>query len=321
MPLPVPRLDDRTFAELVREGESLIPRYGGEWTDRNASDPGVTLVELFAWLTETAIYQLDRIPPASVEAFVRLLGESRAVYPDGTREGVDAALSRAVKGVGERRRAVTAAEFEALALETDPGAGPGVARARFLRLTAGTCLTPGELRQKLGSMAPTGTTGGQGEAAAVVIVPADRVSPRPTPSIDLIERVFRRLNERRVLGTRMRVFGPDYVPVAVSATVARRRGSGLTRERVQAEVARFLSALEGGEDGRGWTFGRPVYKSELYQLLEGMAAVDHVADLRLFPVQGGVASGGDGVSEVLLPEYGLVDAARERIAVTVVEGA
>jgi hypothetical protein len=107
----------------------------------------------------------------------------------------------------------------------------------------------------------------------------------------------------------------------VSATVARRRGSGLTRERVQAEVARFLSALDGGEDGRGWTFGRPVYKSELYQLLEGMAAVDHVADLRLFTVPPGIRPDDDGVSEVLLPAYGLVDAARERIEVTVTESA
>ncbi len=314
MPLPVPRLDDRTYAELVREGESLIPRYGGEWTDRNPSDPGVTLVELFAWLTETAIYQLDRIPPASVEAFVRLLGESRAVYPDGSRETTDAALSRAVRGVGQRRRAVTAAEFEQLALETDPGTGPAVARARFLRLTIGTCRTPAELRKAMGSKAPLGTTGGEGEAAAVVIVPADRVSHRPAPSTELIERVFNRLNERRVLGTRVRVFGPEYVPVAVATTVARRRGSGLTRERVQAEVARFLSPLDGGADGRGWPFGRPVYKSELYQLLEGMAAVDHVSELHLYKVP----TTGD-VSEVPLPPYGLVDAARERIAVTVTE--
>ncbi len=312
MPLPVPRLDDRTFAELVREGESLIPRHGGEWTDRNASDPGVTLVELFAWLTETAIYQVDRVPPASVEAYLRLLGECRAVHADGARETVDEALSRSVRALGEARRAVTAAEYEALALEPDPGAPAAVARARFLRLTGGTCLTPADFRARQ-QTPPPATTAGEGETTALVIVPHDRVSERPAPSEALVERVFRRVAERRVLATRVRVFGPAYVTVGVRAVVARRRGSGLTPERVRAEVVRFLSPLEGGEDGRGWPFGRSVYLSELFQLLEGMPAVDHVESLAVLTAAGVPAA------EVPLPPYGLVHAPRAGLEVRVEE--
>lgn len=332
MPLPVPRLDDRTYADLVREGESLIPRYGGEWTDRNPSDPGVTLVELFAWMTETAIYQLDRIPPSSVEAYLRLLGEHRHVFADGTREGVEPALSRAVRALGDTRRAVTAAEFEALALEDEGGGGPRVARARFLRLVGGTCRTvaevanreprPGTTTAELRRGLPAASAfAGYGEAAAVAIVPDDRVSERPLPSTEMVERVFRRLNERRVLGTRVRVFGPTYVSVAVETRVARRRGSGLTRERVQADVARFLSPLEGGEDGQGWPFGRSVYVSELFQLLEGMPAVDHVEALHVYlvPEGGGGTDSLAETTEVALPQYGLVHAPRRLIDVTVVE--
>ena len=74
MPLPLPVLDNRTYEELVAEGRRLIPRHSVEWTDHNASDPGITLMELFAWLTETSIYRLDRLPEASYRAFLHLLG-------------------------------------------------------------------------------------------------------------------------------------------------------------------------------------------------------------------------------------------------------
>ena len=61
MPLPIPILDDRTFEQLVQEAIRRIPVYAPEWTDHNASDPGITLIELFAWLTEMQLYSLDRI--------------------------------------------------------------------------------------------------------------------------------------------------------------------------------------------------------------------------------------------------------------------
>jgi len=55
MPLPDPQLDDRRFQDLVNEAKSLIPRYCPEWTDHNVSDPGVTLIELFAWMTDVLL--------------------------------------------------------------------------------------------------------------------------------------------------------------------------------------------------------------------------------------------------------------------------
>jgi hypothetical protein len=74
MPIPLPNLDDRTFADLAEEMRALIPRYAPAWTDHNASDPGVMLIELFAWLTEALIYRLNRIPEASEARFLELLG-------------------------------------------------------------------------------------------------------------------------------------------------------------------------------------------------------------------------------------------------------
>ncbi len=74
MPIPLPNLDDRTFGDLMAEMRALIPRYAPDWTDHNVSDPGITLVELFAWLTEGLIYRLNRVPQASEVRFLELLG-------------------------------------------------------------------------------------------------------------------------------------------------------------------------------------------------------------------------------------------------------
>jgi hypothetical protein len=74
MPLPLPSLDDRTWTDLTAEGLALIPRYAPDWTNQNVSDPGITLVELFAWLTEMTIYRLDRISSHHRRKFLELLG-------------------------------------------------------------------------------------------------------------------------------------------------------------------------------------------------------------------------------------------------------
>lgn len=76
MPLPLPKLDNRTFEELIAEGQGLIPGLSPGWTDHNVHDPGITLTELFAWLTEASIYRLGRTPAASYRAFLKLLGVS-----------------------------------------------------------------------------------------------------------------------------------------------------------------------------------------------------------------------------------------------------
>lgn len=74
MPLPLPTLDRLTFDELVSEARSSLPALAPGWTDYNAHDPGITLIELFAWLAEGSSYRLDTIPDESYRAFLRLAG-------------------------------------------------------------------------------------------------------------------------------------------------------------------------------------------------------------------------------------------------------
>lgn len=74
MPLPAPNLDDRRFQDLVDEAKRLIAAKCPEWTDHNVSDPGVTLIELFASMTEQLVYRLNRVPDRNFVKFLDLLG-------------------------------------------------------------------------------------------------------------------------------------------------------------------------------------------------------------------------------------------------------
>jgi hypothetical protein len=67
-------LDDRSYAQLRDELIARIPVYAPEWTDHHPSDPGITLIELFAFLGENLLYRFNQIPDVTKTAFLDLLG-------------------------------------------------------------------------------------------------------------------------------------------------------------------------------------------------------------------------------------------------------
>ncbi|HEX6267913.1 MAG TPA: hypothetical protein VFZ81_13585, partial [Burkholderiales bacterium] len=73
MPLQLPNLDDRRYADLVAEARRLIPVHDPSWTNHNPSDPGITLLELFAYLSEMLLYRLDRVTAEHQRKFLKLL--------------------------------------------------------------------------------------------------------------------------------------------------------------------------------------------------------------------------------------------------------
>ncbi|MCE7011212.1 putative baseplate assembly protein [Kibdelosporangium philippinense] len=74
MSLPAPNLDDRRFQDIVDEAKRRIARHCPEWTDHNVSDPGVALIELFAWMTEMILYRLNQVPDRLYVKFLELVG-------------------------------------------------------------------------------------------------------------------------------------------------------------------------------------------------------------------------------------------------------
>jgi Baseplate J-like protein len=74
MAIPSPNLDDRTFKQLVEAARKQITTSCPEWSDLSVSDPGMTLIEVFAFLCEAVIYRQNRVPQKAYIEFLRLLG-------------------------------------------------------------------------------------------------------------------------------------------------------------------------------------------------------------------------------------------------------
>ncbi len=74
MPLDVPILDDRRYQELLDEALARAAAHNPEWTSFQPSDPGVTILESFAFLVEALLYRANRIPERDRAKFLSLLG-------------------------------------------------------------------------------------------------------------------------------------------------------------------------------------------------------------------------------------------------------
>lgn len=277
MPLTVPNLDDLGWEDLVAEGRSLIPASAPDWTNHNPSDPGITLIELFAFVCEKLIYQLNRVSDRNVAEFLSLINGTAWKERMGLRgegivddEELRQTLSQAVSAEEKRTtisallettRAVTTADFESLACSV-----PKVARAK--------CVP----RRNLESDDPAIRMMDAPGHISVVIL-GDR---NLNPSGELRARIRQALEPARLLTTRVHVVAPRYVSLACRFTITPVRGiSGeALRQEASNRLNLFLDPYQGWLDGKGWPWGRSVYLSELYQVLGEIRGVDSVSPTR-----------------------------------------
>jgi predicted phage baseplate assembly protein len=124
MALIAPKLDDRTFQDIVDEAKKRIPHYCKEWTDHNVSDPGVTLIELFAWMTDIILYRMNQVPDLHYVKFMDMLG-IRLQEPVPARAPVTFYLTAPTETVtvlpGGTQVATTQTETEASIIFTTDG--------------------------------------------------------------------------------------------------------------------------------------------------------------------------------------------------------
>jgi predicted phage baseplate assembly protein len=105
------------------------------------------------------------------------------------------------------------------------------------------------------------------------------------PSEGTLRSISAYLDERRPIGARVLVQPPLYQGVTVVASIQVARGTAVERVRADALAAlyRYFNPLNGGPDGRGWPFGRPVQAGEAFAVLQRVPGVDLVEEVRLYP--------------------------------------
>ncbi|MGH3943140.1 MAG: hypothetical protein ACRDTG_31860 [Pseudonocardiaceae bacterium] len=278
MPIPLPNLDDRTFADLTEEARALLPVLCPEWTDHNPSDPGIVLVELLAWLTEMLLFSVNQIPAANTHKFLGLLnGPLWSPPADGD---LDKAIRQTMRDLHERYRAVTPEDYEYLIRQTWPRSPEAAGLAALARVR---CIPGRDLTAADPSIpAPA--------HVSVVVMPDVRLTesgsaqdPYPRPTEELTTALYRFLAPRRILTTRHHVVGPSYVDVGIAANLALHEDAPPSDALEQARnlLAAFFDPLHGGAAGDGWPFGQSVYVSEIYAVLERADLIDYVEGVRL----------------------------------------
>jgi hypothetical protein len=278
MPITLPNLDDRSFDGLVAAAKRMIPGLAPSWTDHNPSDPGITLVEIFAFIAEMHSYRADRISEANKQAFVRLLRGDPAWR---FTKAIDEEIRDAVLNLRSEERAVTAEDFRTLAegwVRHPASGGPDyrpVARAHCLP-GCNADASPREFHSPA--------------HVSLLILPASG-EDQPVADDDLIGSLKEYLAPRCLLTTRLHVAGPRYLKLRVRVTVQifADRSEAKARGKIERRLQEFFHPLEGG----GWPFGRAVYLSDLYAMLDRIEDVDYAG-----------ATTGEPVLKVLTAEVG-----------------
>lgn len=271
MPIPLPDLDDKSYDDLVEEARATIPQLYPAWTDHNPADPGITLLELFAWLSEVVIYRVGRLPDSTYDAFLRLLnGPSFSRAPG---EALEDAIRTTLSGTRERYRAVTTDDFEYLVQEKWPEVAPATVTASVVRVK---CLPEQNLAGANKIAAAPGYV-------SLVLVPDEGVGDAPWvhPSDILKTELAAFFKERMLITTRLIVAGADYIPLNITATLYLKDFAVASQVRSDAATAlkKFYHPTEGGEDAKGWPFGGDVLLAKIYAILDGVYGVDFTEDV------------------------------------------
>lgn len=173
------------------------------------------------------------------------------------------------QSIKSRNRSVTAEDYVWMTLQQFTQ----IARAKCLptRIPAGNS----SLAFKPGSV-------------TMIIVPksSDRL-PQPSKGILKLVRDFLRKKALGNIFEDIYVIGPQYKEIHITVQVRPilPEESSIVERRIIKELEAFFHPLTGGEDKKGWKFGRNVYVSEVHAVIERTEGVDHVesADFTEYP--------------------------------------
>ena len=205
------------------------------------------------------------LPAGSIATIQSFLPGIQAVtnpYPatgGANEESVAAAKARAASEIAANGRAVTAVDFETLALQA------GVRRAKALALTHPRY------------------PGVEMPGSVMVVVVPDGDAPNPMPSAYTLAKVANHLDGLRLISTELHVVAPTYNEVSIEAdvVVGRTANPEAVRADLEARLNSFLHPLTGGPGGLGWPFGGDIYYSDVYRTVIETRDVLRLADGQL----------------------------------------
>ena len=263
-----------SFDELLQMGLSLIPAYAPDWTNHNPSDPGITLVELLAYISEILIYRALRVTPDAKLNLLRLLAGPAASGSDlfgQPSHVIDEAIRRCAQSMARAGCAVTPGDFERIAralIETHPG---GVRRFRLQCLPQAALRRPGSMQETVAAEMPT-------DVSLVVTLEPDIPAHTRDAIMDAVQA---ELNAHCLLTSRAHVVAAVDLHVGIGCRISPIPGVTLAdaADAVDAALRRRFDILEPTASDDSGPFGRTLHLAQVAAAIDRTPAVDYVEDV------------------------------------------
>ena len=270
MPIQVPNLDDRNYDQLVKETDVLIARYFPEYVDMYITDPAVAINELFCYLFDLTMYQLNRVTPDARSNFAALLGID-PVYGRPPEEALRLALAK----LSRMNRAVTPGDIEAVLI------------AEYGDNHAESKTTPQPPKPKLlcGFVERAWVRAGKSasEPLCVSVVQSNTATSTENKREEDLRTLYRFLRAHSPIGTQYLLNHAPVLQICVSAEIVKRQDSTINSDNLVKDIGNklegYIHPLHGGDDGVGWPFDTALSRGDIFKLIEGMPGVDHVRSL------------------------------------------
>ncbi len=292
MSIPLPNLYIKKYKDISNEMLESIPKYTDKWTNHNPSDPGITILEMLAWIGETILYRIDRIPEETYISFLRLvagaadLEDVKELLKDsdldsshrhvlellkevecGKEKSVEEIKASVLIFLNSHYRAVTEEDFRKLSIEA----------------TAETA--------NLGNSSPKvkrAIVSARSRKVEIVVVPDVWVEYEGLPETEkeakyeaLIKKVYDYLYPRRLIGTIVEVKKPVFTPIKISIKIVSSTHVKFetVEEDVKSRIKNYLDPLTGGPEGKGWPYGRLLTVYEISQVVEETEGVERTCSI------------------------------------------
>ena len=243
MGLNIPNLDQKDYDDRLKEAMAKLPSYTKDWTEHNSSDPGITLIELFAWLADINSYKLNKIKKEHDEALLNLLSYT-------SHDKLDS-LSKLQADFFSMDKLVTLNDFESFLIKDE----------RISKVKASADKSNNIIK--------------------VLLVPKSK-EKMPTLEQSLIDDMKDILKEKILLTTKLKIENPSYSKVNVNIIVKTKlQKPSELRETINQKLEEFIHPLSGNSDKNGWEFGEDLHISDIYLLLNKIEGID-IIDSILF---------------------------------------
>lgn len=216
------------------------------------------------------------------------------------REDIDKTRARVFEDMKKLTRAVTSSDYEALAYSTP---GLRVAKAKALPL-----YSPG-IENYPRNTSPA--------CVSVVVLPYSEES-KPTPGAAFLKMVYSHLDKFRLITTKLYVLPPEFADINVTVKAKLKPGFSTEKDTVSEKVlqtlTRFLNPINGGDDNKGWEFGKTVFRWKIYRLIQDITEINYIEELYINT--NGKGTSYDADNNILIPPNGMVCPGRNNITIS-----